>query len=332
MPTIFDADRKSLGEIAARRRASWRQKVRDGTITPPELSGGTFTVSNLGMFGVTNFSAVINPPQAALLAVGALRAEGRSSTATRAASSPRDMMGVTLACDHRILYGADGAQFLGARARPARAAAGAGALELTADFRLAQRAIPSSGSPAASIVAEPQGIDVCRVEQPHAAGGTPAALHGACSAAGSRRAHRVRRRRSPRTRSSTTGSTRWCWRLRPDLLCARHGRARGERGGLDPDRDRASRPGPSATPTGPSTCPTSEEIAYPSLADAARLMLFPAAVRGDRVARAGARAALPREPLARRSDRRAGDRRGRRRDPVPGHRARPRSGDVEARG
>ena len=64
VPTIFDADRKSLGEIAEESRG-WRRKVRDGTITPPELSGGTFTVSNLGMYGIENFSAVINPPQAA---------------------------------------------------------------------------------------------------------------------------------------------------------------------------------------------------------------------------------------------------------------------------
>src|SRR5437763_1815203 len=72
VPTVFDADRKPLGEIAAETRAL-AQKVRDGSITPPELSGGTFTVSNLGMFGVTNFSAVINPPQAGLLAVGSLQ-------------------------------------------------------------------------------------------------------------------------------------------------------------------------------------------------------------------------------------------------------------------
>jgi pyruvate dehydrogenase E2 component (dihydrolipoamide acetyltransferase) len=111
VPTVFDADRKSLGEIAAETRAL-AQKVREGTITPPELSGGTFTVSNLGMFGVTNFSAVINPPQAALLAVGALEPKPVAEPETRRVAV-RDRMGVTLACDHRILYGADGAQFLG---------------------------------------------------------------------------------------------------------------------------------------------------------------------------------------------------------------------------
>ena len=59
-------------------RGRWRSKVRDGQITPPELSGATFTVSNLGMYGIDGFSAVINPPQAAILAVGAIeRAAGR---------------------------------------------------------------------------------------------------------------------------------------------------------------------------------------------------------------------------------------------------------------
>jgi pyruvate dehydrogenase E2 component (dihydrolipoamide acetyltransferase) len=111
VPTVFDADQKSLGEIAATTR-ELAQKVRDGKVTPPELSGGTFTVSNLGMFGITNFSAVINPPQAALLAVGSLEPKPVADRTTRR-TLVRDMMGVNLACDHRILYGADGARFLG---------------------------------------------------------------------------------------------------------------------------------------------------------------------------------------------------------------------------
>jgi pyruvate dehydrogenase E2 component (dihydrolipoamide acetyltransferase) len=108
VPTVFDADRKGLREIAgdARRLAG---RVRDGSITPPELSGGTFTVSNLGMYGVSNFSAVINAPQAAILAVGAIAERpvvrgGEIATA--------HLLGVTLACDHRILYGAPAAEFL----------------------------------------------------------------------------------------------------------------------------------------------------------------------------------------------------------------------------
>jgi len=111
VPTIFDADLKSLGEISLEARAL-ATRVREGTVTPPELSGGTFTVSNLGMYGIDNFSAVINPPQAALLSVGAVALKAAVDSETEQIV-PRHLMGVTLACDHRILYGADGAQFLG---------------------------------------------------------------------------------------------------------------------------------------------------------------------------------------------------------------------------
>jgi pyruvate dehydrogenase E2 component (dihydrolipoamide acetyltransferase) len=109
VPTIFDADQKSLGMIARDAR-ELIGKVRDGSITPPELSGGTFTVSNLGMYGIESFSAVINPPQAAILAVGALKKKPVVDDSGRIVA--RDMMGVNLICDHRILYGADGAEFL----------------------------------------------------------------------------------------------------------------------------------------------------------------------------------------------------------------------------
>ncbi|MCW2988402.1 MAG: Dihydrolipoamide acetyltransferase component of pyruvate dehydrogenase complex [Solirubrobacterales bacterium] len=108
VPTVFDADRKGLRQIASDSRAL-AQKVRDGQITPPELSGGTFTVSNLGMYGIDNFSAVINTPQAAILAVGAIKERPvvRDGELTSA-----QMLYVTLACDHRILYGAPAAEFL----------------------------------------------------------------------------------------------------------------------------------------------------------------------------------------------------------------------------
>ncbi|MGE0066404.1 MAG: dihydrolipoamide acetyltransferase family protein [Solirubrobacterales bacterium] len=109
VPTIFDADKKGLREIATDTRAV-AGRVRDGKITPPELSGGTFTVSNLGMFGITNFQAVINTPQAGILAVGALGPKPVVSDSGEIVV--RQLMGVTLACDHRILYGADGARFL----------------------------------------------------------------------------------------------------------------------------------------------------------------------------------------------------------------------------
>jgi pyruvate dehydrogenase E2 component (dihydrolipoamide acetyltransferase) len=108
VPTVFDADRKSLREIARESRGL-AERVRAGTVTPPELSGGTFTVSNLGMYGVTDFTAVINPPQAAILAVGAL---AQRPVVRDGALVARNTMGVTLVCDHRILYGADAAEFL----------------------------------------------------------------------------------------------------------------------------------------------------------------------------------------------------------------------------
>jgi pyruvate dehydrogenase E2 component (dihydrolipoamide acetyltransferase) len=108
VPTVFDADRKGLRQIAADTRAV-AAKVRDGSVTPPELSGGTFTVSNLGMFGIDEFDAVINMGQAAILAVGAIR----EVPAVRDGEVvPAQLMKATLSCDHRILYGAEGAEFL----------------------------------------------------------------------------------------------------------------------------------------------------------------------------------------------------------------------------
>jgi pyruvate dehydrogenase E2 component (dihydrolipoamide acetyltransferase) len=109
VPTIFNADQKSLGQISKDARAAI-QKVRDKKITPPEVSGGTFTVSNLGMYGIEHFTAIINPPQAALLTVGALTKKPVVDDNDRVV--PRDEMNLTLICDHRILYGADGAEFL----------------------------------------------------------------------------------------------------------------------------------------------------------------------------------------------------------------------------
>ncbi len=108
VPTVFDADKKGLAQIAQDARTV-AAKVRDGSITPPELSGGTFTVSNLGMFGIRNFGAVINSPQAAILAVGAIEERPVVRDGEHAIAH---LMDVTLACDHRILYGADAAEFL----------------------------------------------------------------------------------------------------------------------------------------------------------------------------------------------------------------------------
>jgi pyruvate dehydrogenase E2 component (dihydrolipoamide acetyltransferase) len=108
VPTVFDADEKSLGEIARETRAL-AERVRDASITPPELGGGTFTVSNLGMYGISSFTAVINPPQAAILSVGSL---ARRAVVREDQLLARDTMTLTLVCDHRILYGAEAAQLL----------------------------------------------------------------------------------------------------------------------------------------------------------------------------------------------------------------------------
>jgi pyruvate dehydrogenase E2 component (dihydrolipoamide acetyltransferase) len=109
VPTIFDADTKSLGEISRDARAL-AERVRAGKITPPELSSGTFSVSNLGMFGIKRFTAVINPPQAAILAVGEMTPR---PVVRDGEVQVRAIMELTLTCDHRILYGADAAQLLG---------------------------------------------------------------------------------------------------------------------------------------------------------------------------------------------------------------------------
>ena len=108
VPVVADADIASLGAIARRTR-ELAARARDGRLTPAEIDGGTFTVSNLGMFGVRSFSAVINVPQAAILAVGALE---RRPVADGDAIVVRHRMDLTLCGDHRILYGADAAAFL----------------------------------------------------------------------------------------------------------------------------------------------------------------------------------------------------------------------------
>jgi pyruvate dehydrogenase E2 component (dihydrolipoamide acetyltransferase) len=108
VPTVFDADEKSLGEIARETRAL-AVRARDATITPPELGGGTFTVSNLGMYGIRSFTAIINPPQAAILSVGSVE---RRAVVRDDQLLARHTMTLTLVCDHRILYGAGAALFL----------------------------------------------------------------------------------------------------------------------------------------------------------------------------------------------------------------------------
>ncbi|MBI4898367.1 MAG: 2-oxo acid dehydrogenase subunit E2 [Actinobacteria bacterium] len=112
VPTVFNADQKGLAQIA-RESTELANSVRMRSIQPAQLSGGTFSISNLGMYGVDRFTAILNPPQAAILAVGAIKrkpviAEDGISLAVR------QIMALTLTCDHRILYGAEGAEFLAA--------------------------------------------------------------------------------------------------------------------------------------------------------------------------------------------------------------------------
>jgi pyruvate dehydrogenase E2 component (dihydrolipoamide acetyltransferase) len=108
VPVVHDANRLPLAEIAKATK-TLAAKVRSGEITPAELAGATFTVSNLGMYGITRFDAVINPPQAAILAVGAV--EARAVVRNEQIQIARTMA-ATLASDHRIVYGADAAAFL----------------------------------------------------------------------------------------------------------------------------------------------------------------------------------------------------------------------------
>lgn len=108
VPVVRDADQKSVGHIAQEIR-DLAERANSGKLQPPDYSGGTFTVSNLGMFGVEEFDAVINPPEAAILAVGALvkqPAEYQGEIALR------DQLKLTLAVDHRALDGAAGARYL----------------------------------------------------------------------------------------------------------------------------------------------------------------------------------------------------------------------------
>jgi pyruvate dehydrogenase E2 component (dihydrolipoamide acetyltransferase) len=109
VPVIRDADRKSLTELAEETRAL-AEGARRRTLKPDDFHDGTFTVSNLGMFGVRAFTAIIDPPQVAILAVGSARRAPVEEAPDRVAF--RDVMTVTLSCDHRVVYGADGARFL----------------------------------------------------------------------------------------------------------------------------------------------------------------------------------------------------------------------------
>jgi pyruvate dehydrogenase E2 component (dihydrolipoyllysine-residue acetyltransferase) len=109
VPVIRDADHKSLSELAEETR-TLAEGARRRTLKPEDFRDGTFTVSNLGMFGVRAFTAIIDPPQVAILAVGGARRAPVEEGPDRVAF--RDLLTLTLSCDHRVVYGADGARFL----------------------------------------------------------------------------------------------------------------------------------------------------------------------------------------------------------------------------
>jgi pyruvate dehydrogenase E2 component (dihydrolipoamide acetyltransferase) len=107
-PTLFDADLKSVEEIARETRLL-AERARVDAIAPPELSGATFTIASLGAFPVKGFTAIINPPQVAILAVGAVELR---PVAHGGAIVARHTITATLACDGRALTGADAAGLL----------------------------------------------------------------------------------------------------------------------------------------------------------------------------------------------------------------------------
>ena len=107
-PVIRNADQKGLGQIAEETKA-FAAKARERAIQPADMEGSTFTTSNLGMFGIEEFTAIINPPNACILAIGAIREtpvvkDGEIVVGKR--------MKLSLSCDHRVVDGATGAQFL----------------------------------------------------------------------------------------------------------------------------------------------------------------------------------------------------------------------------
>jgi pyruvate dehydrogenase E2 component (dihydrolipoamide acetyltransferase) len=107
-PVVRDADRKHVVEIS-REVKDLAARARDKKLKPEEFSGSTFTVSNLGMMDVVEFTAIINPPEAAILAVGAVR---KVAVVKDDKVTVGHRMKVTLSCDHRVVDGALGAQFL----------------------------------------------------------------------------------------------------------------------------------------------------------------------------------------------------------------------------
>ena len=107
-PVLFDADRLSLWEISGKAR-DLAKRARERKLMPEEYTGSTFSVSNLGMFGIDQFTAIINPPEAGILAIGSVE---EKPVVVDGALEVRQRMRVTMSCDHRVIDGATGAKFL----------------------------------------------------------------------------------------------------------------------------------------------------------------------------------------------------------------------------
>jgi pyruvate dehydrogenase E2 component (dihydrolipoamide acetyltransferase) len=108
VPVIFDADRKRMSEISAEAR-ELAGRARERKLKPEEYTGSTFSVSNLGMFGIDQFTAIINPPECGILAIGAAQ---KKQVMIDGNAAWRERLRVTMSCDHRVIDGAVGAKFL----------------------------------------------------------------------------------------------------------------------------------------------------------------------------------------------------------------------------
>ncbi len=108
-PVIFDANLKGLSQIAAESR-DLAKRARERKLKPEEYTGSTFSVSNLGMFGIDHFTAIINPPEVGILAIGGI--EQRPVVQKNGEITIRRRLRVTMSCDHRVIDGATGARFL----------------------------------------------------------------------------------------------------------------------------------------------------------------------------------------------------------------------------
>jgi pyruvate dehydrogenase E2 component (dihydrolipoamide acetyltransferase) len=108
VPVVRFADTKTLSQIAAEVK-DFAQKAKDKKLQPADWEGNTFTISNLGMFGIDEFTAIINPPDACILAIGGI---SQVPVVKNGAIVPGNVMKVTLSCDHRVVDGATGSAFL----------------------------------------------------------------------------------------------------------------------------------------------------------------------------------------------------------------------------